>query len=141
MSPVLWYAATHPLRFDAQHTYAGLQPRTRREPSIHVRIVGLGSTAVTDLAVVRSEGSPGLQLDRAGVVANRWNAGERRPLRPLEELPPGSFPDRATLELRQGRRVRAFGARSTPSGSGYTVLGMRHEQRIPLVDGPSVRCR
>jgi hypothetical protein len=23
----------------------------------------------------------------------------------------------------------------------YTVLGMEHEQRVPLVDGPSVRCR
>jgi hypothetical protein len=23
----------------------------------------------------------------------------------------------------------------------YTVLSMEHEQRVPLVDGPSVRCR
>ena len=29
MSPVLWYAATHPLRFDAQHTYARAYNRER----------------------------------------------------------------------------------------------------------------
>src|SRR5215207_4085961 len=54
------------------------------------------------------------------VRADQWTAGERWPLRPLEELPPGTLPDRVTLELRQRARVHAFGARSTPSGFGYT---------------------
>jgi hypothetical protein len=53
----------------------------------------------------------------------------------------GSFPDRITLELRQGASCPALRATLDAVWIRYTVLGMRHEQRIPLVDGPSVRCR
>jgi hypothetical protein len=94
-----------------------------------------------DLAVVRSEGSPGAQLERAGVLAQVWSASRRRPLKPLEELAPGSFPDRITLELRQGASCAGLRATLDAVWIRYTVLGMRHEQRIPLVDGPTVRCR
>jgi hypothetical protein len=75
------------------------------------------------------------------VVVNQWNAGQRRPLRPLEELPPGSFPDRITLEPRQGASCQGLRGTLDAVWIPYTVLGVRHEQRIPLVDGPSVRCR
>lgn len=138
----LGYAATHPLRFDAQISHKRVYERERG--AIHrytFGIVSLGAAGVTDLAVVRSEGSPGLQLERAGVLANSWGYDERRPLRPLEELRLGSFPDRITLELRQGASCPALRATLDAVWIRYTVLGMRHEQRIPLVDGPSVRCR
>jgi hypothetical protein len=138
----LGYAATHPLRFDAENT---VRRSYERDPGGIVRytfrIVDVGSAAVTDLAVVRSEGGPGLQLDRAGVLLNRWDADDRRPLRPLEELAPGSFPDEITLELRHGASCPALLGWLDAVWIRYTVLGMRHEQRIPLVDGPSVRCR
>jgi hypothetical protein len=139
---VLGYAATHPLRFDVQVSH---KRAYEREPGAIERytfgIRDVGSAAVTDLAIVRSEGSPGLQLDRAGVLAGVWRPGERPPLRPLEELAPGSFPDRITLGLRQGASCPALRGTLDAVWIRYTVLGMRHEQRIPLVDGPSVRCR
>jgi hypothetical protein len=143
---VLGYAATHPLRFDAQYS-AGEKRVFPWEPGQVVRYTfrldNVGSATVTDLAVVRSEGSPALQLDRAGVLADQWGFRARRPLKPLAgtELDEGEYDDYLTLQLRQG------GSCPTPVGSldaiwiRYTVLGMEHEQRVPLVDGPSVRCR
>jgi hypothetical protein len=138
----LGYAATHPLRFDAQNTHKRVYERA--SGAIHrytFWLTDVGAATVSDLAVVRSEGSPGLQLDRAGVLASRWGFGERRPLRPLDELALGSFPDSVTLELRQGASCPGSRATLDAVWTRYTVLGMRHEQRIPLVDGPSVRCR
>jgi hypothetical protein len=143
---VLGYAATHPLRFDA-HYSAGEKRVFPWEPGQVVRytfrLENIGSATVTDLAVVRSEGSPALQLDRAGVLADQWGFRERRPLKPLAgtELDEGEYDDHLTLQLREG------GSCPTPIGRldavwiRYTVLGMEHEQRVPLVDGPSVRCR
>ena len=96
---------------------------------------------MSDLAVVRAEGSPGLQLERAGVVNLSWRGGDRGRLMPLDTLVPGSSPDRITLELRQGALCPELVGRLDAVWIRYTVLGMRHEQRIPLVDGPSVRCR
>jgi len=138
----LGYGATHPLRFDADSTAA----RTfERDAGAIVRysfgIVDVGTAGVSDLAIVRSEGSPGLQLDRAGVLVHGWAPGQRGPLRPLEELAPGSFPDRITLELRQAASCPGDVARLDAVWIRYTVLDMRHDQRIPLVDGPAVRCR
>jgi hypothetical protein len=101
----------------------------------------LGSAGVSDLAVVRAEGSPALQLERAGVAAfSRRGGGEAR-LMPLDTLVPGSSPDRITLDLRQGALCPELVARLDAVWMRYTVLGVRHEQRIPLVDGPSVGCR
>ena len=119
---VFGYAATHPLRFDAEvndkqvyERHAGAIERY----SFEIRT--LGAAEVSDLAIVRAEGSPALQLERVGEV--------------------GSYPDRITLELRQGPLCPERVARLDAVWMRYTVLGMRHEQRIPLVDGPSVRCR
>lgn len=122
---VFGYAATHPLRFDAETTQKRVyerHPGAIERYSFEIR--DLGSAGVSDLAVVRAEGSPALQLERAGVPG---------------EL--GSFPERITLELRQGALCPESVARLDAVWIRYTVLGMRHEQRIPLVDGPSVRCR
>jgi hypothetical protein len=56
---VLAYAATHPLRFDAQSTHTRAY---ERDPGAIVRysfdIRGLGSAEVTDRAVVTAEGAP-----------------------------------------------------------------------------------
>jgi hypothetical protein len=139
---VLGYAATHPLRFDADNTH---RRAYERDPgAIHrytFQIVDVGPGAVTDPAVVRSEGSPGLQLERAGALAYSRRADEAPQLRPLEELATGAFTDRITLELRQAASCPGLRATLDAVWIRYTVLGMRHEQRIPLVDGPSVRCR
>ena len=65
---VLGYAATHPLRDDW-----GLQARTvfQREPGAinHYRleIRNVGRADVSDVALVRTEGSPALQVERARV--------------------------------------------------------------------------
>ena len=139
---VLGYAATHPLRFDAQSTYKRVY---ERDPGAVERysfvIRDLGAAGVSDLAVVRAEGSPALQLERAGVAGWTGRSGDERQLLPLSTLESGSYPDRITLELRQGALCPEFVARLDAVWIRYTVLGMRHEQRIPLVDGPSVRCR
>ena len=141
---VLGYAATHPLRFDATFG-AGGKRVFEREPGQVVRytfrLANVGRPTVTDLSVVKAEGSPALQLERAGVPANWW--ADRARLEPLAGvgLEQDDYEDRITLELRQGASC------STPVGTldaiwiRYTVLGMEHEQRVPLVDGPSVLCR
>jgi hypothetical protein len=139
---VLGYAATHPLRFDAQRTHKRVyerHPGAIERYSFDIR--DLGSAGVSDLAVVRAEGSPGLQLERAGVAAFSWRGEGEGRLRPLDKLALGSFPGRITLELRQGALCPESVATLDAVWMRYTVLGMRHEQRIPLVDGPSVRCR
>ena len=139
---VLGYAATHPLRFDAQGTYKRSyerDPGAIERYSFYIR--DLGAAGVSDLAVVRAEGSPALQLERAGVASWGWRGGGPARLMPLDTLEPGSSPDRITLELRQGALCPELVARLDAVWIRYTVLGMRHEQRIPLVDGPSVRCR
>jgi hypothetical protein len=93
----LGYAATHPLRLNTDRL--GQKRSYEREPGAVVRYLlrldNGGRAPVTDLALIRVDGSPALQLERGG----------------------------AAIWLR------------------YTVLGMRHEQRIPLGDRPSVRCR
>jgi hypothetical protein len=138
---VLGYAATHPLRFDAQSTN---KRAYERDPGAIERysfvLRDVGAAEVSDLAVVRAEGSPALQLERAGVL--RWTGrGDEQELMPLSTLEFGSFQDRITLELRQGALCPELVARLDAVWIRYAVLGMRHEQRIPLVDGPSVRCR
>jgi hypothetical protein len=139
---VLGYAATHPLRFDARSSH---QRAYERDPGAIVRysfeLRDLGSAGATDLAVVRAEGSPALQLERAGVVNTSWIDGRHGQLMPLETLELGPSPGRVTLELRQGASCPAPVGRLDAIWIRYTVLGMRHEQRLPLVDGPSVRCR
>ena len=139
---VFGYAATHPLRFDAEATHKRVyerHPGAIERYSFEIRM--LGNAEVSDLAVVRAEGSPALQLERAGVAAFSWRGGGEGRLKPLDTLERGSYPDRITLELRQGALCPEPVARLDAVWMRYTVLGMRHQQRIPLVDGPSVRCR
>jgi hypothetical protein len=45
------------------------------------------------------------------------------------------------LEFRQGASCPALRGTLDAVWIRYTVLGMRHEQRILLLDGPFVRCR
>jgi hypothetical protein len=93
--------------------------------------------------VFKSEGSPALQLERAGVLDYDWSRSVRMPLRPLAGLELDQDDDDSilTLELRQGRTCPPPAGGLDAVWIRYTVLGMEHEQRVPLVDGPSVRCR
>jgi hypothetical protein len=143
---VLGYAATHPVRFDAQAQTT--PPRVvAHEPGKVVRwsfqLEVVGSATVTDLEVFKSEGSPALQLERAGVLDYGWSRSVRMPLRPLTglELDDGGHDGILTLELRHGRACPPPAGGLDAVWIRYTVLGMEHEQRVPLVDGPSVRCR
>jgi hypothetical protein len=123
---VLGYAATHPLRDDWD-----AQKRTvfKREPGALNRyefsIRNAGRADVTDMSLVRTEGSPALGVERARVAAfdddtGKWNS---------------------VLVLRQGHACPPGLATLDAIWIHYTVLGMRHEQRIPLAHGPAVRCR
>jgi hypothetical protein len=143
---VLAYAATHPLRFDAQSANSATrvvahEPGKLMRWSFQLQVVG--SATVTDLEVVRSEGSPALQLERAGVLDDDWSRSVRMPLRPLAgvELDEDDYDTFITLELRQGRACPPPAGGLDAIWIRYTVLGMEHEQRVPLVDGPVVRCR
>jgi hypothetical protein len=89
------------------------------------RLSNTGSATVTGLGVVKVEGSPALQLER---LASQ----------PLEE---DDYDDTVMLELRQGRSCSTGVATLDALWIRYTVLGMDHEQRVPLVRGPVVRCR
>lgn len=143
---VLGYAATHPLRLDAQAAPSAKRVAAH-EPGKVVRwsfqLEVVGSTTVTDLEVFRSEGSPALQLERAGVVDYDWPRAGRIPLRPLAglELDQDDYDSFLTLELRHGRACPPPAGGLDAIWIRYTVLGMEHEQRVPLVDGPSVTCR
>jgi hypothetical protein len=134
------YALTHPLRFDA--TLQTNEKRVfQREPGglarYLFRLDNTGRADVTGLELVRVEGSPALQVERAGSVG--W--GSRAPLEPLDRGDLNRDGFRAfALELRQGATCPTAVARLDALWVRYTVLGMRHEQRIPLVDPPRVRC-
>jgi hypothetical protein len=123
---VLGYAATHPLRDDWDAT-----ARTvfTREPGAlnryEFRIRNAGRADVTDVSLVRTEGSPALQVERARAEAFSDDTGEGD----------------SVLLLRQGETCPAGLATLDAVWIRYTVLGMRHEQRIPLRHGPAVRCR
>jgi hypothetical protein len=139
---VLAYAATHPLRFDATFTSGG-KGVFDRDPGETVRyrfrLENSGSATVTGMEVVRVEGSPALQLERAGVPVHWWS--ERMRSLGTEPLEGGDYDDIVMLELRQGASCPAPVARLDAIWIRYRVLGMEHEQRVPLVHGPAVRCR
>jgi hypothetical protein len=142
---VLGYAATHPLRVDAQFSAGGKRVFDHEPGKVvrwHFRLEVVGSATVTDLEVVKSEGSPALQLERAGVLALGWSRSVRMPLRPLAglALDDGDY-GRLTLELRHGRACPPPAGALEAIWIRYMVLGMEHEQRVPLVRGPVVRCR
>jgi hypothetical protein len=142
---VVGYAITHPLRFDWNTTK---DKRFAREPGDRMFFVfninNTGRPVVSDLELVRTEGSPAIQVERAGTARPggiTWQgAGAIRPLSGLE-LKRDHFDDDIVLVLRQGATCPTSVARLDAIWVRYTVLGMRHEQRIPLVHGPAVRCR
>jgi hypothetical protein len=122
----LGYAATHPLRddWDARHRTvfkheAGALNRYEFE------IRNAGKSNVTDLSLVRTEGSPVFGVERAR----------------LKAFDDDDLYRDSVLVLRQGEACPPGLATLNAIWVRYTVLGMRHEQRIPLVHGPAVRCR
>lgn len=145
---VLLYAATHPLQAAGQSSRG-----VERNPGGLVRfpltIVNDGRAHVSDLSIVRIEGSPALQFVRAGVPVKSFSWNRARaplphewPLRPLPVAELGSSGDaHIEIELRQGRTCPLAKARLDAVWIGYTVLGTRHEQRIPTDGGTYVRCR
>jgi hypothetical protein len=146
---VLGYAVTHPLQVgdSPRAAYARDAGALERFP---LDLYNGGHATVTELSIVRVEGSPALQLERAGVPVrsfawDRARAPEPRewPLRPLSvaELGSDRDGDQIELELRQGSICPPGLASLDAVWVRYTVLGMRHEQRLPLVRGPAVRCR
>jgi hypothetical protein len=140
------YALTHPLRVD-WNTY-GHKRSFAREPGgrmfVDFRINNIGRAVVSDLELVRTEGSPAIQVERAGSVGPGGiafrGAAAIRPLSGLE-LRRDEFDHQIALVLRQGASCSTPVARLNAVWLRYTVLGMRHEQRIPLAHGPAVRCR
>ncbi len=143
---VVAYAATHPLRFDATYS-AGGKRVFERDPGqlmrYEFRLSNTGSATVTGLAVVKVEGSPALQLERVGVPADWWPRRDRVRLEPLASQPleEDDYNDTVIVELRQGRSCSTGVATLDALWIRYTVLGMEHEQRVPVVRGPVVRCR
>jgi len=123
---VLAYAATHPLRDDVS---SNARTTFKRDPGAlnryRLELSNAGRADVTNLSLVRTEGSPGLAVERARMEVYDEETGYRS----------------GALLLRQGQTCPPGVARLDAVWVRYTVLGMRHEQRIPLVDGPSVRCR
>jgi hypothetical protein len=123
---VLGYATTHPLRDDWD---AQTRAVFKREPGAlnhyPLRIRNAGRAGVTDVSLVRTEGSPALAVERARVEVFDEDTGRGE----------------GELVLRQGQTCPPGLATLDAVWIRYTVLGMRHEQRIPLVHGPAVRCR
>jgi hypothetical protein len=124
---VLGYAATHPLRFDSGFSMGKrvFEWQPGKVVRYTFRLQNAGSAAVTDLEVVKTEGSPALQLERALAPAELGGDDQDHFL---------------TLQLRQGPTCPARPAALESLWVRYDVLGTRQEQRVPLVNGPSVRC-
>jgi hypothetical protein len=144
---VMAYGATHPLRVadvgQSLHTWR-FQPGKLHRYQLYIEDKGKFETS--DFSIVGVQGSPALQLERVGIEARSWTVDDANhptppPLRPLGDYRPDTYAeDPITLELRIGRLC--------PGGVGtldavrvrYTALGGRHEQLLPLVQPPRVRC-
>jgi hypothetical protein len=143
---VVGYALAHPLRFDG-NSYSHKRVFAR-EPGgrmyFELWIKNTGRAVVHDLELVRTEGSPAIQVERAGSArpggTRVEGASAIRPLAALD-LRRDDFDHELVLVLRQGATCPTTVARLDAVWVRYTVLGMRHEQRIPVVHGPAVRCR
>jgi hypothetical protein len=141
------YALAHPLRADWNPTTA--KRAFAREPGatmlFALRIQNTGRAVVHDLELVRTEGSPAIQVERVGRADPAhlsWQGARAiRSLAGLELRRDAFDVDQMTLVLRQGATCPTPVARLDAVWVRYTVLGMRHEQRVPVVRGPFVRCR
>jgi hypothetical protein len=145
---VMAYGVTHPL--STADVISSEQKEWRFEPGkLHryqLYIEDKGKFELSDFAIVGVEGSPALQLERVGIEASSWTVDDadhpmRPPLRPLGEYLPDSYAeDPITLELRVGKVCPGGVATLDAVRVRYTLLDGRHEQRLPLVHPPSVRC-
>jgi hypothetical protein len=146
---VIAYGATHPLHWG----YGGDdRPRAHKPGKLmryELSLENGGPSAVSDISVVRVEGSPVLQLERVGLedgagdcVVPEGRQTCAAPLRPLGDyrLNNGIGRGAISLELRQGRLCPPGIAKLDAVWLRYTVFGGRHEQRIPLENPPQVRC-
>jgi hypothetical protein len=129
---VLGYAATHPL---ANRGDIGARPWERHPGNLHryrLTLDNMGTAEVSDIAIVRVDGTPALQLERAGAP----------PLLSLKRVTIAGEDSYSNieLELRQGGVCPEPLAELDAVWIRYTVRGMRHEQRVPLADPPAVRC-
>ena len=123
---VLFYAAGHPLDVDGARGAKAYDHQPGKLLRYELYLNNGGSADVTDIALVRLEGSPVLQLERA---------------LDLVTLEAEEFGEPIELELRQGRFCPEPRATLDAVWLEYTVRGMRHEQRMPLAgDAPVVRC-
>jgi hypothetical protein len=145
----LAYGATHPLHngeYFPGATVWRYHPGKLKRYDLYLD--SSGPFAVSDVSIVGVDGGPPLQLERVGVEARHWTIPDDRgyvppPLRPLDASyrPGSSGDDRAiTLELRQGKLCPPGLAELEAVLVRYTVLGSRHEQRVPGRDPPRVRC-
>lgn len=154
---VLAYGTTHPLRWTGNWGYRNSSailnggPLYRHDPGkvsrYQVGLITDGLFAVSDLSIVRVEGGPALQVERAGIEAHEWSVEDidrptPPPLHSLDgyRVSAGIRPDSITLVLRQGRVCPTGISRLDAIWVRYTVLGGRHEQRIRLEQPPGVRC-
>lgn len=141
---VLAYGVTHPLRAD--WNASGQKRSFAHEPGDRMlhsfRIANTGRAVVSNIELVRTEGSPTIQVERVGSVKPGVVIDAER-IEPLARMELGrdEFDEEVALVLRQGASCPTPVARLDAVWVRYTVLGMRHEQRVPLVRGPFVRCR
>lgn len=138
---VLFYAAMHPLGVEVARGAKVVKHEPGKLLRYELLLNNNGTAEVTDIALVRLEGSPVLQLERAETGARVW-LPPVRPLRPLDRVTLGDqeFGEAIQLELRQGRFCPEPRATLDAVWLEYTVRGMRHQQRLPLPDAPVVRC-
>jgi hypothetical protein len=143
---VLAYGATHPLRsnvFSAQHKAWRYDPGNLHRYELVLEKAG--PFKVSDVAIVGVEGSPAIQLERVGIEAGSWSVKDPDHPTPPPMHPVGpdyrlGYDHPITLELREGKLCPTGLAKLDAVRVRYTVLGSRHEQRLPLRQAPQVRC-
>jgi len=143
---VLAYGTTHPLGLDHEFD---TRPHTYKPGKViryELFLENGGQFAVSDISIARLEGSPALQLERVGIETRNdcvVPAGHKLcwpPLHPLGDYVLRSGTDPIILKLRQGGLCPPGVAKLDAIWVRYTVLGMRHEQRVALEQPPRVRC-
>ena len=143
---VFAYGATHPLhRTSSSSNNKVYRYQAGKLMRYQLYVDNPGPFEVSDLSIVRVEGSPTIQLERVGIEARTWSVKDvdhptAPPMHPVgDDYRPG-FSDPITLELRQGKLCPPGLAKLDAVRIRYTVLGSRHEQRLPLQQPPRVRC-
>jgi hypothetical protein len=150
----LAYGTTHPLHWDGSVgfspngtaiTHASDPPRYQRDPGAIERYVfgvkNIGRFDVDDVTLTAVEGDPVFQLEFAGLRGAGRTPWVRGALNPLSEV---RLPARETrylvLEFRQGRTCVGPTAQLDAVRLRFSVLGGAFEERLPLLDPPTIRC-